>query len=104
MSQLVPLIALPMVAVSDTLRRQDADGRWNLVPRERLYRAQTPQGFRRKVLLTAYQANGSDDATDDVQLVERTGGKVVIVPSHAPNFKITTLEDLRRAEKVLDRQ
>ena len=37
--------ALPMVAASDTLRRQGADGRWTLVPRDDLYRAQTPQGF-----------------------------------------------------------
>src|SRR5690348_5371361 len=37
--------ALPMVATSDTLRRRDAAGRWLLVDRENLYRAQTPQGF-----------------------------------------------------------
>jgi 2-C-methyl-D-erythritol 4-phosphate cytidylyltransferase len=47
--------------------------------------------------------NGRKDATDDVQLVERAGGKVVIVPGPASNFKVTTPDDLARAAALLDR-
>jgi 2-C-methyl-D-erythritol 4-phosphate cytidylyltransferase len=94
------VLAAPAV---DTVKIADAHGRIIDTPdRSRVWLAQTPQGFRRKVILTAYRANGSADVTDDVQLVERAGKKVVIVPSKHANFKITTAEDLRRAEKVLD--
>src|SRR4051812_47640877 len=47
--------ALPMVAVSDTLRRQDGKGHWSLVARENLYRAQTPQGFVYGKILAAHR-------------------------------------------------
>ena len=83
-----------------------ADGRGRVVStpdRARVWHAQTPQGFRRAVLLNAYKVNGRKDATDDVQLVERAGGAVRIVSGPATNFKVTTPEDLSRAEKLLDR-
>lgn len=95
------VLAAPAV---DTVKIADGRGRVIETPdRARVWLAQTPQGFRRKVLLDAYTVNGGADATDDVQLVERAGGKVVIVPCHSANFKVTTREDLARAEKVLDR-
>ena len=50
----------------------------------------------------AYRKAGNGDATDDCQLVERSGGVVVVVPSLKPNFKVTTREDLERAGIVLD--
>ena len=94
------VLASPAV---DTVKIADSRGRVVSTPdRARVWHAQTPQGFRRGVLENAYKVNGRAEATDDVQLVERAGGKVVIVPSDGPNFKITTLEDLRRAEKLLD--
>ena len=70
--------------------------------RATVWHAQTPQGFRRAVLLNAYKVNGRKDATDDVQLVERAGGKVLIVPGPPSNFKITTADDLARAGGLLD--
>jgi len=88
----------------DTIKIADARGRVVSTPdRARVWHAQTPQGFRRTVLLNAYKVNGRRDATDDVQLVERAGGKVVIVPGPPSNFKVTTPEDLARAEGLLDR-
>jgi 2-C-methyl-D-erythritol 4-phosphate cytidylyltransferase len=88
----------------DTIKIADARGRVVDTPeRAQVWHAQTPQGFRRAVLLNAYKVNGSRDATDDVQLVERAGGKVVIVPGPATNFKVTTPDDLARAEGLLDR-
>ena len=86
----------------DTIKIADARGRVVSTPdRARVWHAQTPQGFRRAVLVNAYKVNGRADATDDVQLVERAGKKVVIVPGPATNFKVTTPDDLARAEKLL---
>ena len=94
------LLAAPAV---DTVKVVDARRRVAETPeRSRVWLAQTPQGFRRAVLETAYRRNGSREATDDVQLVERAGGQVVVVPGNASNFKVTTREDLARAEIVLD--
>jgi 2-C-methyl-D-erythritol 4-phosphate cytidylyltransferase len=89
----------------DTVKIADRRGRVVSTPdRARVWHAQTPQGFRTAVLRAAYRAAGRADATDDTQLVERTGGKVVIVPSREANFQVTTREDLARAEKLLDRR
>ncbi len=88
----------------DTVKIADRRGRVLSTPdRTRIWHAQTPQGFRAEVLRAAYRASGRADATDDTQLVERAGGRVVIVPSRDVNFKVTTREDLARAEKLLDR-
>lgn len=88
----------------DTIKIADRRGRVVSTPdRDQVWHAQTPQGFRRAVLLNAYTVNGRKDATDDVQLVERAGGKVVIVPGPSSNFKVTTADDLARAGGLLDR-
>src|SRR3954469_18185709 len=68
--------ALPMMAASDTLRRAGDDGRWSLVPRENLYRAQTPQGFVYAKIAAAHQAHAAQEVTDDVALAELAGMKV----------------------------
>ena len=91
-------------AAVDTIKIADARGRVVSTPdRDRVWHAQTPQGIRREIFVNAYKVNGRADATDDVQLVERAGGKVVIVPGPAANFKVTTPEDLARAEKLLQK-
>jgi 2-C-methyl-D-erythritol 4-phosphate cytidylyltransferase len=88
----------------DTIKIADARGRVVSTPdRSQVWHAQTPQGFRRSVLLNAYKVNGRRDVTDDVQLVERAGGSVRIVPGPPSNFKVTTPEDLSRAVGLLDR-
>lgn len=93
------VLARPAV---DTVKIADRRGRVVVTPeRARVWHAETPQGFRREVLAAAYRAAGRADATDDAQLVERAGGRVVVVPSKAPNFKVTGPEDLRRAEGLL---
>ncbi len=71
------------------------------VSREGLWEAQTPQVFRRELLVKAYAKRGGLQATDDAQLVERLGHKVTIVPGSPINLKITTREDLRLAEQAL---
>jgi len=93
--------ALPMVAASDTLRRKDAGGRWSLVPRENLYRAQTPQGFVYAKIAAAHRTHAHEDVTDDVALAELAGMKVQMVEGEEKNIKVTRREDFALAEKLL---
>ncbi|MFP4055404.1 MAG: 2-C-methyl-D-erythritol 4-phosphate cytidylyltransferase [Candidatus Brocadiia bacterium] len=73
------------------------------VDRRNLWGAQTPQVFRRSLILGAYQAAQREgpDVTDDAQLVEHLGRPVAIVEGSDLNLKITTAEDLRLAEALL---
>ncbi len=91
--------ALPALPVVETIK-EVVDARIVGTPRrERLWQAQTPQGFDRALLLRAYHAAGTDAvATDDAALVERLGHAVCVVPGEADNRKLTTPEDLAWAE------
>ncbi len=93
--------ALPMVAESDTLRRREKDGRWTLVPREALYRAQTPQGFVYAKIAAAHRAHAGNEVTDDVALAELAGLKVEMVEGEEKNIKVTRKEDFALAEKLM---
>ena len=92
------ILALPVAA---TLKRVKNNTIEETVSREGLWEAQTPQVFRRELLLEAYAKRGSFQATDDAQLVERIGHDVTVVQGSPINMKITTQEDLRLAEQAL---
>ncbi len=92
--------AVPMVAAADTLRRRGSDG-FSLVPREGLYRAQTPQGFRFADILAAHRAHAAASVTDDMALAELAGIAVEMVDGDDKNFKVTTKEDFQMAEALL---
>lgn len=88
--------------VTGTLKRVGNDRKiFETVPREGLWEAQTPQVFRRELLLEAYAKRDGFQATDDAQLVERIGHPVTIVAGSPMNIKITTKEDMRLAEQAL---
>jgi 2-C-methyl-D-erythritol 4-phosphate cytidylyltransferase/2-C-methyl-D-erythritol 2,4-cyclodiphosphate synthase len=72
--------------------------------RRELWLAQTPQGFRRDLLVRAYQAAGAEAsfATDECGLVERLGAPVTLVPGEPGNFKITSPEDVARARALTE--
>ena len=89
--------ALPVV---DALWRADAGAAIAPVPRDGLWRAQTPQGFRYQTLLQAHLAY-QGDAADDVAIARAMGVEVRIVTGDPANFKITTPGDLDRAERHL---
>jgi 2-C-methyl-D-erythritol 4-phosphate cytidylyltransferase/2-C-methyl-D-erythritol 2,4-cyclodiphosphate synthase len=93
--------ALPMVAASDTLRRKGPDGRWTLVSREGLYRAQTPQGFVYAAIAQAHRDHAAQEVTDDVALAELAGLKVEMVDGEEKNIKVTRKEDFALAEKLI---
>jgi 2-C-methyl-D-erythritol 4-phosphate cytidylyltransferase/2-C-methyl-D-erythritol 2,4-cyclodiphosphate synthase len=92
---------LPMVAASDTLRRREADGGFTLVPRDNLYRAQTPQGFVYGKILAAHRGHAGTEVTDDIALAELAGLKVEMVEGEEKNIKVTRKEDFALAEKLL---
>ena len=94
--------AVPGLALVDTVKTVDAAGRITGTPdRAGLRAVQTPQGFQRGVLLTAYRSGLK--ATDDAALVERCGDHVVVVDGDPLAFKVTTPDDLDRAERLLAR-
>lgn len=93
--------ALPCVAVADTLKRGEDGVVVDTVSREKLYRAQTPQGFHFAEILKAHQTLKGQELTDDAQLLERAGHRVAISQGCEDTFKITTSEDLMRAERIL---
>jgi 2-C-methyl-D-erythritol 4-phosphate cytidylyltransferase len=93
--------AILAIPVSGTLKRVAGNQIEETVSRANLWEAQTPQVFRRTLLLEAYAKRGDFVATDDAQLVERIGQRVTIVPGSPINLKITTREDLRLAEHAL---
>jgi 2-C-methyl-D-erythritol 4-phosphate cytidylyltransferase len=97
--------ALPGLQVADTLKRVGADHRvTETVSRAGLYTVQTPQVFRRDLLMRAYANRGrvDRDVTDDAQLVEAIGHPCFVVNGSPWNIKITTREDLRLAAAVLE--
>ena len=95
--------AICAVPITDTIKRATDD---NLVAgtvdRRSLRQAQTPQAFRRDLLLRAHEQDGAD-ATDDAALIERLGEPVRLVAGSARNIKVTTPDDLHVAEALLQR-
>ena len=94
------LLASP---VSDTLKRANADGEvTETVPRDGMWRAQTPQMFRYETLLHALAA--SPDVTDEAQAIEALGMSPLLVAGSARNIKITQPEDAELAAYYLSLQ
>ena len=92
--------ALPVI---DTLKEVDETNHIaRTVERTRLWRAQTPQGFPREVIVRAHREAAANrlTATDDAALCERLGIPVSVVPGSERALKITTEEDFVRAEAL----
>ena len=99
--------AIAAAPVTDTIKRADGTGAViETLDRSGLWGVQTPQVFRRAALERALDV--SDEvlagATDDAGLVERSGGKVIIVRAGEENLKVTTPLDLQMAEMLLARR
>jgi len=97
--------AVPVIAVSDTIKQVDAKGHVDATPeRAKLRIAQTPQAFRYDVILEAHRRaarEGRDDFTDDAALAEWAGLTVATFEGDAANMKLTTPEDFAREEARL---
>jgi 2-C-methyl-D-erythritol 4-phosphate cytidylyltransferase len=96
--------ALLAAPVRDTLKRADSRGEVDCSEsRERLWRALTPQLFRRATLSRALEAaiEAGAEITDEAMAIERLGMKPLLVEGADDNIKITTPADLAIAEFVL---
>lgn len=95
---------LPALQVVDTLQRVDADQRClTTVPREGLWRAQTPQAFEFESILAAHRNAEGQNLTDDVAVARAAGMPVTVVNGSENNFKLTTEADFMRGEIMLSR-
>lgn len=98
--------AITAIKVKDTLKEASCQEIVRTVDRERLWRAQTPQGARVDLLLHAYQSACRENfsGTDEASLLERSGCPVLIVEGSETNIKITLPEDIAMAEALLRSQ
>lgn len=92
--------AIPAAPVADTLKRADHGVITATVPRDGLFRAQTPQAFRFGDLLAAHRS-GLIGATDDASLLEAAGQSVALVSGSEDNIKLTYQDDLPRLERLM---
>ncbi len=95
--------AAPFLEVADTLRRR-IEGGFEIVSREGLVRAQTPQGFRYAAILRAHRKFAGENFTDDIALGERAGLSFRAVPGDEANMKLTTPDDFKLAERMMSAQ
>jgi 2-C-methyl-D-erythritol 4-phosphate cytidylyltransferase len=96
--------AIAAAPVIDTVKRVDGDGTvTETLERSELWAVQTPQVFRRGALERALDVSPQElaRATDDAWLIERAGGKVIVVRGSEENLKVTRPFDLRIAELLL---
>lgn len=96
--------AVPVRPLHETIKEVEENRVVRTLDRDRLVAVQTPQGFRRELLLRAISEaaeQGVRGATDEAALVERLGRAVATVPGEARNLKVTEPEDLDLAEYYL---
>ncbi len=74
------------------------------VDRSNLWEIQTPQVFKKELILQAYKKYSKRDVTDDASLVEKLGKNVQVVPGSDENIKITTNGDLLFAGEIARRR
>ncbi|MEI8230987.1 MAG: 2-C-methyl-D-erythritol 4-phosphate cytidylyltransferase [Actinomycetes bacterium] len=91
---------VPVLPVTDTVKQVKQDIVLATISRDELRIAQTPQGFTKAALLTAYAA-ATEEFTDDASLMQSTGAVIRSVPGDALAFKITVPADLEYAELLL---
>lgn len=97
------------VPVTDTVKMLKNDGEVSIdytPKRSLLWSAQTPQVFKKEILIEAYEKALNDDVlgTDDSYLVERIGYNVSMVEGSYSNIKLTTPEDIILAESLIDKE
>ncbi|MFD0915491.1 bifunctional 2-C-methyl-D-erythritol 4-phosphate cytidylyltransferase/2-C-methyl-D-erythritol 2,4-cyclodiphosphate synthase [Pseudahrensia aquimaris] len=100
--------ALPATAIVDTIKRSAEDGSVaDTISRDGLFAAQTPQGFDFATILEAHSkaaAAGLNDFTDDSALAEWAGHRVVLVAGSRDNLKLTTQDDIEKAQSSMGEQ
>ena len=96
------MAAIAALPVRDTIKRSDGVAIVSeTIDRSALWRAQTPQGFDYPSILAAHQIPSGNAYTDDAAVAEAAGLMVKLVLGDEDNFKITTEQDFRHAERLL---
>lgn len=95
--------AIAGFSIVESVKRVALGAVTETIPRGDLFAATTPQVFRAGLFRAAVAKDGGPEATDDAELVERTGGSVTVVLTSRWNIKITYPEDLAWAEAFLAR-
>jgi 2-C-methyl-D-erythritol 4-phosphate cytidylyltransferase / 2-C-methyl-D-erythritol 2,4-cyclodiphosphate synthase len=93
--------AIAALPVRDTVKRGDGGRIVATIDRSALWRAQTPQGFHYGPIVAAHRAAAGAELSDDAAVAERAGIDVALVEGSEDNFKVTTMDDLARAERLL---
>ena len=95
------IVAVPL---KDTIKKVESEKVVTTIERSNLWAAQTPQVFPKDNILRAYNKANEDGqkTSDDAGLCERLGLEIEIVLGSYDNIKITTQEDLRLAEKLIE--
>ena len=94
--------AIPVLPVTESLRK--LEGNQNIsVDRSQYFSVQTPQTFRSKQILEAFQQHFDPAFTDDASVAEKAGFPIFMVEGNSENIKITTPTDLIVAEALLRR-
>jgi 2-C-methyl-D-erythritol 4-phosphate cytidylyltransferase len=97
-------VAVPLVPLTESLRRLRKDSIVDWMDRYGLNLAQTPQAIRRELLLDAYEAHdpwGSEGIIDETLLVQMTGATVTPVPGERANIKVTVPADIEIVTALL---
>lgn len=90
--------AVPAIPIADALKLKDGTS----VNRDDHVRAQTPQAFRFKDILAAFDAiNPGDSFADDIAIAKHAGFTIALTTGHEDNFKVTFPEDFDKAERML---
>ncbi len=95
--------SIAAVPVSDTIKRVVGCQVTETIPRDDLVSVQTPQAFKKQLLLDAFaqaEKNGTS-VTDEAALIEQIGGSVRIVPGNSTNLKVTYPRDLALIEALM---
>jgi 2-C-methyl-D-erythritol 4-phosphate cytidylyltransferase len=92
---------VPVVPVKESLRETNGTES-KALDRSRFVLVQTPQCFHKQTLIEAYDQPYDSTFTDDASVVERNGGKVILVTGNEENIKLTTPADLQLAEVLME--
>lgn len=97
--------AVPVIPVRDSMRRVDTHSNTStIINRENLVVVQTPQTFKKNILVSAFNVSYSPQFTDEATVVEAAGQKIHLIPGEETNIKITFPEDLDYAEWRIGRR
>ena len=96
--------AIPVLPLRDTVKEVEKNHVIRTLERERLRAAQTPQFFKREIIMGAYEKalREGQEATDDAALVEAMGYPVWCVEGEENNFKVTYPQDLEKVRTMLE--